>query len=130
MKTAFPLVNENELAIDFAHSKFIVIFDDAEMNTQLIPLTGIEKELGILNFFDLMVTYGLHSVVSPFYSYMALRVFRENNIETYKAEGTNLAQNISSFKTKKLDLFNVYESLLIGECAKSCSSCRPSCSEN
>ena len=91
MKIAFPLLNKNELAIDFAHSNFIGVYDDTEVDVKLIPLNGIEQELGIINFFDLMVSSGLNSVASPYYSYMALRVFKENKIETYKAKGTDLA---------------------------------------
>ena len=130
MKIAFPLLNKDELAIDFAHSKLIGVYDDTQRDIKLIPLSGNEQAVGQINLFDLMVSSGLTSVASPYYSNMALRVFKENNIETYKAKGTDLAQNIQFFKTEELKPFDVYESLLVGECAKSCSSCGTSCSEN
>ena len=130
MKIAFPLTNKNELAMDFAHAHFIGIYDDVDSSTELIPLSSIEKELGIVYFFDAIISHGLNYVASPYYSYMALRVFKENNIETYKAKGINLSENIGYFNTKGLKQFDVYESLLVGECAKSCSSCGPSCSNN
>ena len=130
MKVAFPLFSEKELAIDFAHAQTICIYDDTNHALELIPISRIEKESGIINFFDVMVSNGLQSVVSPYYSYMALRVFRENNIETFKAKGKDLAKNINFFKTKGLTPFDIYESLFVGECAKSCSSCGTSCSEN
>ena len=52
MKIAFPLLNEKELAIDFVHSRYIGIYDDMDSKTNLIPLSGLEKNLGITLFFD------------------------------------------------------------------------------
>ncbi len=130
MKIAFPLLNEKELAIDFVHSDYIGIYDDVEGRIELISISGIEKKVGITLFFDTMTGQGLKSVVSPYYSYMTLRVFKENKIETLKAISSNLDENIRFFKDRSLKPFSTYESLLIGECAKDCSGCGTSCSEN
>lgn len=130
MKIAFPLLNEKELAMDFIHSRYIGIYDDKEHKTDLIPLSGIEQKLGITVFFDTLTSQGLTSVVSPYYSYMSLRVFKEYEVETLKAMSNNLDENIKHLKEKALKPFNVYESLLIGDCAKDCNSCGTSCSSN
>jgi predicted Fe-Mo cluster-binding NifX family protein len=130
MKIAFPLLNEKELAIDFVHSSYIGIYDDTDSKTNLIPLSGLEKNLGITLFFDAITNQGLKSVASPYYSFMSLRVFKENNIETLKAISTNLDENIRHFKSMSLKPFDTYESMLGGECAKDCKSCGTSCSGN
>lgn len=130
MKIAFPLLNETELAIDFAHSHFIGLYDDVENKTELIPVFEIRKNADLIMFFDSMTVNGLKSVASPYYSYMTLRIFKENEINTLKAEGRSLEENIHHYNSQSLKPFNVYESLLVGECAKSCSSCGTSCSEN
>lgn len=130
MKIAFPLQNEKELAIDFVHSRYIGIYDDEEGHTEFIPVSEPGKKAGTTLFFDVMTSKGLTSVVSPFFSYMTLRVFRENDIETLKAVSSSLDENIRFFKDQSLKPFDVYESLLIGECARDCSGCGTSCSEN
>lgn len=130
MKIAFPLLNENELATDFAHSLYIGIYDNVDCDTVLIPIADIRGNLGVTLFFDEMVTEGLKYVASPYFSYMTLRVFRENDIIALKANSKNLQENIRQFNNQLLKPFDVYESLMVGECTKSCSSCGSSCSEN
>lgn len=130
MKIAFPLIDKKELAVDFVHSNYVGIFDSENNKTDLLPIAGFEKNIGIVAFFDAMTSAGLNSVVSPYYSFMALRVFKENNIETYKAKGTNLQDNINFFKADSLKSFDLYESMVISPCAKDCSSCGPVCSNH
>jgi len=130
MKIAFPLLNEKELAIDFVHSHYIGIYDDVEGKTELISLSETEKRVGNTLFFDTMINHDLKSVASPYYSYMTLRVFRENEIETLKAVSSNLDENIRYFRENSLKPFDIYESFPMNECSKSCSSCGTSCSEN
>ncbi|HEY4789089.1 MAG TPA: hypothetical protein VIH57_23735 [Bacteroidales bacterium] len=130
MKIAFPLLNEKELAVDFAHSHYIGIYDETTGATDLIPVSGIRKTVGSTLFLDGVSCQGLNFVASPFFSYMILRVFKENEIETLKAKGTSLDDNIRYFKNRTLKPFNVYESLLIGDCVRDCTGCGSSCSEN
>jgi len=130
MKIAFPLLNEVELAEDFAHSCYVGIYDDVKNHIDLIALSEIEKNLTINTFFDALSALGLIKVVSPFYSYMSLRVFKENKIEALKAFGTKLEDNIRLLHNMELQPYNVTDSLLFGECFKDCSSCGPSCSSN
>jgi predicted Fe-Mo cluster-binding NifX family protein len=130
MKIAFPLLNEVELAEDFAHSHYVGIYDDVKNHIDLISLSEIEKHLTIQTFFDALSALGLIKVVSPFYSYMSLRVFRENKIETLKAMGTKLDENIQLLHDMELKAYNVSDSLLFGECFNDCNSCSPSCSSN
>ena len=127
MKIAFPLLSQSELAIDFIHSQYLGIFDIENDKIDVLSFEGVEKNLVAVAFFEAMTLAGLCSVVSPYYSFMALRVFKENNIETFKAKGTDLLENIAFYKSKRLKSFDIYESLLVGPCAKDCSSCGPVC---
>lgn len=129
MKIAFALMNEKELAVDFAHSHYLGIYDEEKDKTEVIPLAGIDQKSGVTALFHTMTNEGLSSVVSTYYSYLTIRVFKENNIETLKAIGTNLEENINRFKSGQLKPFELYESLLIGECAKDCAGCGSSCSD-
>lgn len=129
MKIAFPLINEEKLAADFAHSRFIGIYDD-EINT--VELLSVEKKGESDNsstFFDLMKEANLMAVASPQFSFMSIRVFRENNIETYKAVSLSLDENIEMVKAKNLDLYAVAESKVGSGCARECSDCGPVCSQ-
>lgn len=131
MKYLFPLINDKELANDFVHSQFIGIYDDDTNKTELIPTSGTDGKPIDNVFFDSIVNKGLKSVISPYYSFMTLRVFKENNIETIKAKSTILDENIQHLKNNTLKPFDIYEALLNGgDCATECSSCGTSCSEN
>lgn len=128
MKIAFPLANERELSVDFMHSRFIGIYDDASEKTDLIPVHGIKQNVGVTLFFDALLSQGLKFVVSPFYSYMTLRVFKENGIGTLKAVSTDLVENINYYKNSSLKPFDVYDSFHIRDCVRDCSGCGSSCS--
>ncbi len=126
MKIAFPLLTETELAEDFAHSTYLGIYDDSANKTELIMLAGASDNSNQL--FSTMKSAGLQSVASMFYSYMSLRVLKENNILPLKATSLCLEENIRQWKTRLLEPFNVYEALLTGPCAKDCGTCGTSCS--
>lgn len=130
MKIAFPLKNEKELAKDFAHAYHIGIYDDEDDQTEVITISEIENVSTVTVFFDLLIALGLKSIISPYYSYMSLRVFKENQIDTMKAIGVNLNYNIELHKENRLTHFNVYESLISDDCLSDCGSCGTSCSSN
>jgi predicted Fe-Mo cluster-binding NifX family protein len=127
MKIALPLLNEKELAIDFTHSNFIGIYDVNNNELQILNNQSLEKKLKAMELFKNMINDGLAFTISPFYSYMSLRVFKEIRIQTLKAQGISLNENIRSFRESKLLPFNIDESLLYGECAKDCTSCATDC---
>jgi predicted Fe-Mo cluster-binding NifX family protein len=123
MKVGFPLMNENELANDFAHSKYIGICD---VSTGLSEIMPIDDTLGNeRSIFDSLLQNNLKLVISPFYSFMSLRVFKENKISTYKAKGRLVDENLLFLKSGKMKPFDIYESLLTGECARDCLGCSP-----
>jgi predicted Fe-Mo cluster-binding NifX family protein len=130
MKIALPLLNEKELAIDFTHSNFIGIYDVNNNELQILNNQSLEKKLKAMELFKNMINDGLAFTISPFYSYMSLRVFKEIRIKTLKAQGISLNDNIRSFKESMLLPFNIDESLLYGECAKDCTGCATDCSNN
>ncbi len=127
MKIAFPLLNEKELAEDFVHSTYIGVYDDVKNTTELIVMTGYEKGVSSSLFFSALIDRGLKAVVCPFYSYMSLRVFKENNIETLKAISTDFEENVKELKDHMLMPYDVYEALLTGPCARDCTSCGTTC---
>jgi predicted Fe-Mo cluster-binding NifX family protein len=130
MKIAMPLLNETELAVDFTHSNYIGIYDVKENELKIISNESLESKLKAMDILKAMVSEGLMYVISPFYSYMSLRIFKENNIKALKSKGIKLEANINSFKDSLLNPFDYEESLLIGECARDCLGCGPteSCS--
>ena len=130
MKIAFPLLNEKELAKDFTQAKHIGIYDEEEDHTEMISITEIEKQSTVALFFETMISLGLNAIVSPHFSNMSLRVFKENQIETLKTSGFILTQNIFLYKEKELNPFNVYESLINDGCIRDCGSCGTTCSSN
>jgi hypothetical protein len=130
MKIAMPLLNEKELAVDFTHSNFIGIYDVMENELKMFSNDSLESKLKAMDFIKNMVTEGLMYTISPFYSYMTLKIFKEIKIEALKSRGINLNENIASFKERALCPFNFEESLLYGECARDCLGCGTGCSTN
>lgn len=128
MKIAFPLASESELAIDFARSNFVGIYDVNDGNLDFISLAS-QSFTSIPSFiFETMKQLETKWVVSPFFSFMALRVFKENNFNTLKATGTNLLENINYFKTGMLEPFcSVDVFLAMQNCKDGCSSCASPC---
>jgi len=123
MKVGFPLINESELANDFAHSAYIGIFDTSTGKKNILP-TGMDLNNEKIVFQSLFQNE-LNMVISPFYTFMSLRVFKENNVVTYKAKGSTVDANLQFYNSGKMKPFDIYESLLTGECAKDCLSCDP-----
>lgn len=130
MKIAMPLINESKLAVDFTHSNFIGIYDVTEGELKMFSNDSLESKLKAMDFIKNMVTDGLVYTISPFYSYMTLKIFKENNIKALKSKGNDLNENIKSFKNSALCPFLLEESLLYGECAKDCTGCGITCSDN
>jgi predicted Fe-Mo cluster-binding NifX family protein len=130
MKIAFPLLNEKELSNDFSHALHIGIYNEELDHLEIISITELEKMSKVTNFIDLMISLGLSSVVSPHYSYMSLRIFKENRINTLKAVGFCLDQNIKLHRDRELIPFDVYKSLINDDCVSDCGSCGTSCSSN
>lgn len=126
MKIAFPLLNETELAEDFAHATYLGIYDDRLGKTEMIFLAGSSDNSN--QIFSTMLSSGIKSVASMFYSYMSLRVLKENDIEPLKASSMDLIDNINEWKGELLKPFDVFEALLTGPCAHDCSACGTTCS--
>lgn len=130
MKVAIPLLNKDELAIDFSHSEFIGIYDSDKNVIDILDNQSLEKKLKIMELFRNLSSVGLVYSISPFYSYLTLRVLKEIKIIPFKAKGISLKENINFFNESRLLQYKVDESLLYGECARDCTGCDTSCSDN
>jgi len=125
MKIAFPLLNKKVLAVDFSHSNYLGIFDTSKNETDIINIKSMDKKLKMMDSIRSMNSEDLTHVISPYYSYITLRIFKDIQIKPLKAKGINLDENIRLFKDCKLIPFEVNESLLCGECAGDCLGCDP-----
>jgi len=123
MKIAFPLLNDSELAVTFSKSKYIGIYDDSVCSMSFIPVNEDNQNVDFKSLFQMMLNYDLHCIVSPFFTFMSLRVFREHNIETLKAEGTNIEENILFLRKNILKPFVSFDAFKSSGCNSSCSSC-------
>jgi predicted Fe-Mo cluster-binding NifX family protein len=128
MKIAFPLVSDNILAADFTHAHFVGVFDTEMDKIEILSIDEIDKKTGNSSFSQTLISVGINVVVSAYYSFMSLRVFKENSIEPYKASSADLHENIAMYKAKELYPYDVVESLLIGDCARDCIRCSTTCS--
>ena len=128
MKIAFPLISEIELADDFTNSSFVGVYDVDDDKLNLISLSSQTPSSSSGFIFETLKHLEAKSVVSPFYSFMALRVFKENNFNTLKAINTNLEDNIIHFKSGGLQPFNAVDAFFANQnCKNGCLSCESQC---
>ena len=124
MRTAFPLRNKRELAIDFGHCDVIGIYDDISKRLEYLPI--VEKRTTREIIQDVTDT-GVDCVVSPYFSCNSLQAFNESNIKTYKARSEKLEDNVKWLFSKMLQLFNIFDTLHVDECAEECRGCLSNC---
>lgn len=117
MKVAFPLKNQRELAIDFGRCDSIGVFDNASNKLELLPYNASNE------LFDQISTKGVDCVVGPYFSCVSLQSFKANNIKVYKACSQCVEDNIKGLYSKVLKLFDIYDTVLVGECPKDCQGC-------
>lgn len=127
MKIAFPLKNEKDLANDFSEALFIGIYDDIQERIEYFTISTINNQIGMACFFDVMATRGLKAVISPYYNFLSVRVFKESRIEPHKAKGYNLIDNIKYYFNLELKPFELNESFEVAECSSDCRNCNSSC---
>lgn len=128
MKIAFPLISENELAEDFANSRFIGFYDESDKQTEIIPLKDLEKKLGTGLFPENLISNNLSAIVSQQFNILMLRILKDYGIKALQANGSNLQENIHAFDSGELLPFNLYKSIFGEQCGTGCSSCNSSCS--
>ncbi len=127
MKIAFPLNSPNELASDFAHSRFIGFYEDSEDKIEVVPMQELLKYSGSGIFPDVLISKDLYAIVSGQISIIALRILGEYGILAFRASGNNFMENIQSFVSRDLKPFNLNESVIQDHCGGSCSACGSSC---
>lgn len=127
MKTVFALNDQNYLALDFTKSKMLGIYDEIMKDIKFIEFHYEDAINDKQSVFNQILQQGITKVVSPHYSFMSLRVFKENNIEPLKAVGKSLAFNLNMLIHKQLQVFCVDESGNETSCAKSCAGCSVGC---
>ena len=128
MKIALPLISESELANDFSKSRYVGIYDVVEGNLNVISLAS-QTTATIQGFvFETMKNLDTRWVISPCFSFMALRVFKENKFNVLKASGTDLNENINFFKTGMLVPFSAFDAFMSSQsCTDVCSTCGSQC---
>lgn len=127
MKIAFPLMNERELADDFANSRFIGFYNETDKQTEIIPLIDLEKALGAAPFPENLISKDLAAIVSKQFNIITLRILKDYGIRALQANGNDLTENINAFVTGKLQAYNLYRSIFGEHCNTGCSSCNSSC---
>ena len=127
MKAAFPLTDKTYLAPDFSKSNLIGIYDGSTQKLEYISLSEKDEQTDLSSVFKKMIAQNVTVVISPFFNFMSLRVFRENNIQTLKSEGKSISFNLNLLIHNQLKSFDAMEAFNSGGCGSSCSSCTTTC---
>lgn len=123
MKVLIPVVDsldqKETIASSFNATMHVCLFD-----TELESISWLETDHPIHsegNLIDEMVRLEIGGVITQKIQTMAYRLFRENGIKIYCAEGSELAYNLDLFIREELPTFSMLEAL--GGCSTSCSDC-------
>lgn len=128
MKIAIPLNSTKTIGNDFMHASELGIYDTAENKLECI---SIKKEEANINLLYVMKQIPeLECIITPSISFLALRIFKENNFTVYKADGIDVEKNIEKFLNNTLRTIQNAQAK-IQECSSSgCSSCTSTCNKN
>lgn len=127
MKILFPLLDESFLAPDFSKSNMLGIYDESNKSVQIIHLAIQTSHNQTATVFHTILQQNVDYVVSPVFSAMSLRVFKENNITPYKAVGKSIVFNINMLVNNQLQPYNMHDTGNHTSCSSSCSSCGVGC---
>lgn len=125
MKVAFPLSNENELAIDFANSLYIGFYDESVKQVEMISMQDMKKILVGMNFHEYLISKGLSAIISPQFNFLTLRILKENQVQAFQAVSRNVDENIQALSSSGL---SNYEPVFSSSCSSSCGTCSSTCS--
>lgn len=124
MNIVLPLENDHVMADDFTKSSFIGIYNTKSGSMELKPVCEQNEDTGAL--MQILTYKSNYVVISPAFSVMALQVFKRYTVETYKAVGRSVTDNISLFQKKALLPFEIYQQLTANSCGSGCGSCSTS----
>lgn len=129
MKVIIPVLDneaaKNELAPDFSATDHVCIYDCENESLTWVSTTAISRNGGNLSLE--LKRKGIHSVISSQMPLMVLGLFVESGLKVYKAQGTDLFENIKLFQKNFLQSFTSSMSMELSSCAGSCSSCGTIC---
>lgn len=129
MKIMLPVLNDCEgkmkLAEGFHNAQKVCIYDSKKDIYEWISTKKINANIG--EFSVELKQRGIESVISCTMQPVVLRIFSQNGLQVFKAEGNNLEQNIASFQNDKLNSFSTEETKTIMGCGSSCNSCSSTC---
>ena len=125
MKIIIPVKEKTEIASGFNATPEVCVFDKEKdirsgcsfLNWRDIipPGTKITKQLKEL---------GIFAVLTEEMQLLALNLFRDNGIEVYKSNGTNLYDNLSLLLQDRLDFYSVEEAMENNKlCSGKCGDC-------
>jgi predicted Fe-Mo cluster-binding NifX family protein len=129
MKVMLPIVKDCDgdikLAKSFHNAQNVCIYDCKNDLYEWISINKINADAGSFSF--IIKQRKIKSVISCTIHPLVLKIFSENGLEVYKAEGNNLQQNISFFQNKKLNSFSGEDTNQLMGCGSSCNSCSTNC---
>lgn len=123
MKIGFPAAGligdaRERLAYDFTENGIMGVFDTKTENITVVS----KDELGV-SIMEWLSLEEISAIITPEIKVMALKVFREQGLNIYKAQGSMLALNIELFRNNCLSPYMVTEMFEEGAASCSSSSC-------
>jgi predicted Fe-Mo cluster-binding NifX family protein len=125
MKVAFPLSNENELAIDFANSLYVGFYDESVKQVEMVSMQDMKNILAGMSFHEYLISRGLGAIISPQLNFLTLRILKENQIQAFEAVSNNLDENIRALSSNGL---SNYQPVFSAGCSNTCGTCSSTCS--
>lgn len=120
-----PVIGKEEgnakVAEGFRLATSVCISDSDKKELEWISANELNTGNG--DFSDDIKRLGTFAIISRSMAPIALQIFARNEIEVFKAKGTDISENIDFFQKKQLELLTTQEAREMQACDSSCSSC-------
>lgn len=132
MKIGIPL-SDNVMSLkelfapSFHHTSLLGIYD-IEHNT--LETINLEQNGHSIDFTELLKEYEIKAVISPDYTMMVLKLFKVLKIDTFRALGADVAENLELFKNGELPRYTFADAMEASKenCdADACGTCHTIC---
>jgi predicted Fe-Mo cluster-binding NifX family protein len=133
MKIGFPVLERNAQSIfefdeNLHNCKYFGIYRCSDAKIDILSIESINKEdedMGLIHF---LKSNNISSIISPQCHSMAGRLFQNYNIKVYKANGSNVVNNLKYLLDAQLECFNA-DTIIQKSCSSDCSQCSSTCND-
>lgn len=127
MKIIIPIADtetKKNIADSFHNTEFACIYNTTDNSVELVATKNMIRNG---NLETVLRENEINAVISKKMPLMALGFFTDNGLTVYKAESSNIEENIDWFLNRRLKPMTNASVKISSDCSGSCGSCHTTC---